>query len=151
LKSPTKGVKKAEKLELNIFDDAPREESPDTVGSTATDIEVDPKEAELEELRKQFVGDVDITEGSGRYLSPFRRVPDRMFRLDQEPLLIESKRRFVLFPIQYPEVHKPLSSTSSRSLTRLHRSGRCIRKPRPPSGQRKRWTSQRTSMTGTTG
>jgi len=31
-----------------------------------------------------------------------------MYRLDQEPLLIETKRRFVLFPIQYPEVRTKL-------------------------------------------
>ena len=69
LKTPTKGAKKVEKLEFDIFDDAPREESPDTVDS-CSEAEVDPEVAELEMLRKQFVGDVDITEGSHRSLSP---------------------------------------------------------------------------------
>jgi len=39
----------------------------------------------VEALRTRFVGDVEITE-------------------DQEPLLVQSKRRFVLFPIRYPEI-----------------------------------------------
>ena len=75
MKTPTKGAKKVEKLEFDIFDDAPREESPDTVDSCfveTTEAEVDPEVAELEELRKQFVGDLDITEGSHRSLSPPR-------------------------------------------------------------------------------
>lgn len=40
---------------------------------------------ELENLRMCFVGDIGITE-------------------DQEPLLVGTTRRFVLFPIQYPEI-----------------------------------------------
>jgi ribonucleoside-diphosphate reductase subunit M2 len=104
LKTPTKNAKKVEKLEFDIFDDAPREESPDTIDSCVAETEVDPEVAELEELRKQFVGDVDITEGSHRSLSPSATRSNEDPRLDQEPLLIESKRRFVLFPIQYPEV-----------------------------------------------
>jgi hypothetical protein len=66
LKTPTKDVKKIEKLEFELFDDAPREDSPDTVDSFHIDTvesEVNPELTELEELRKQFVGDVDITEG----------------------------------------------------------------------------------------
>jgi len=74
LKTPTKGVKTVEKLGLDIFDDARREEFPDTVDSSTTESEVDPKEAELEVLRRQFVGDVDITEGSCQCLSLSRRV-----------------------------------------------------------------------------
>ncbi|KAF8076267.1 ribonucleotide reductase small subunit [Lyophyllum atratum] len=42
-------------------------------------------EHELDELRKKFVGDIDLPES-------------------EEPLLKESRRRFVLFPIQYPEI-----------------------------------------------
>jgi len=67
LKTPTKDAKTVEKLEFIL-----REESAD-----ATEDEADPEEAELGELRKQFVGDVDITEGSCRYLSPLRRASDR--------------------------------------------------------------------------
>jgi len=61
LKTPTKDAKKFEKLEFNLLDDAPRE-SPDTV-DTVPETEAYPEDPELEELRKQFVGDVHITEG----------------------------------------------------------------------------------------
>ncbi|CAL1701396.1 unnamed protein product [Somion occarium] len=55
--------------------------SPDSVCD-----ESDPFAPESEEqLKKKWVGDIHLTE-------------------DQEPLLIESKRRFVLFPIQYHEI-----------------------------------------------
>lgn len=77
LKTPAKDAKKIEKLEFNIFDDTPREESPDTVDSSAVEtieVEVDPEEAELEELRKQFVGDVDITEGLLRLVTFVKRL-----------------------------------------------------------------------------
>lgn len=66
LKTPTKDVKRAEKIvvrEVDLFDDAPREESPDTVVGTEDEAEAVPEESELEVLRKQFVGDVNITEG----------------------------------------------------------------------------------------
>jgi ribonucleoside-diphosphate reductase subunit M2 len=53
------------------------------------DDEVEVKETsgedDLESLRKRFVGDINLPES-------------------EEPLLKESKRRFVLFPIQYNEV-----------------------------------------------
>jgi len=75
LKTPTKDAK-VEKLEFDIFDDAPRDESPDTVDCDATEAEVDFGDAELEELRKQFVGDVDITEGLCHRSSPLGRVSD---------------------------------------------------------------------------
>ena len=69
LKTPTKDAKRSEKTvkaEINIFDDAPREESPDTVDSCSVEsveAEVDPEETELEALRKLYVGDVNITQG----------------------------------------------------------------------------------------
>ncbi|KAF9782812.1 beta subunit of ribonucleotide reductase [Thelephora terrestris] len=85
LKAPIKDAKKVEKLEFDIFDDGPREESLDSCIVETTEAEVDPELVELLELRKQFAGEVDITE-------------------DQEPLLVSTKRRFVLFPIQYPEI-----------------------------------------------
>lgn len=65
LKTPTKDAK-VDKWEFTLFDDAPREESPDTIYSSVVETaeaELDPEDVELEELRKQFVGDVDITEG----------------------------------------------------------------------------------------
>ncbi|KAK7033546.1 Ribonucleotide-diphosphate reductase (RNR), small subunit [Paramarasmius palmivorus] len=49
------------------------------------DDDSDEEEQDIEELRKRFVGDVELPES-------------------EEPLLKESKRRFVLFPIQYPEI-----------------------------------------------
>jgi len=61
----------------SVIDDARCYPSPDSV------IEKD-EHQELG-LRKRFVGDVDLPES-------------------QEPLLMESKRRFVLFPIQYHEI-----------------------------------------------
>ena len=72
MKTPTKDAKAVEKLEFIL-----REESPDTVDSDANEDELSPEEAELEELRKQFVGDVNITEGSCLRLSPLRRASDR--------------------------------------------------------------------------
>ncbi|KAF8875749.1 ribonucleotide reductase small subunit [Mucidula mucida] len=69
LESPTK------KLVAKKIDDERRSTSPDTVAD----------ESDLEELRKKFVGEVDLPES-------------------EEPLLKESKRRFVLFPIQYHEI-----------------------------------------------
>lgn len=147
LKTPSKDAKKLEKLEFNLLDDSSFEESPDAVDSSA-ETETDSEDPELDELRKLFVGEVDVTEGSRRHLSS-RRVSDRTPCLAQEPLLIETKRRFVLFPIQYPEVHTT-SPVSRSPLTRPYRFGRCTRKPKLPSGRQKRWTSQRISMTGTT-
>lgn len=49
------------------------------------DEEKVPEEDDFESLRKRFVGDINLPES-------------------EEPLLKESKRRFVLFPIQYNEV-----------------------------------------------
>lgn len=56
-----------------------------------------------------------------------------------EPILRENKNRFVLFPIKYNDVsldHPVPSCHIGRILTSSHdcRSGKCTRKPRPPSG-----------------
>lgn len=72
LRTPTKDAKKIEKLEFNLVETAPLEELPIPVDS-ATGAEVD---VELEELRKQFVGDVDVTEGPHYCLSSSRRASD---------------------------------------------------------------------------
>jgi len=56
LKTPTKDAKAAGKLEFTL-----REESPDTADSGANEDEPSPEGAELEELRKQFVGDAGTT------------------------------------------------------------------------------------------
>ncbi|KAG1755809.1 ribonucleotide reductase small subunit [Suillus lakei] len=73
LDSPTKP---SDDDTLPVFiDDSKRSVSPDSENA----------EDELEELRKKFVGEIDLPEC-------------------EEPLLKESKRRFVLFPIQYHEI-----------------------------------------------
>ncbi|KAI0303213.1 ribonucleotide reductase small subunit [Russula brevipes] len=68
---------KAAKIAAPVIDDARRSTSPDSEAEKGQQQELD--------LRKRFVGDVDLPES-------------------QEPLLMESKRRFVLFPIQYHEI-----------------------------------------------
>ncbi|KAI9466822.1 ribonucleotide reductase small subunit [Lactarius psammicola] len=72
LESPTKPTQKSA-----LVDDARYCPSPDSETEAGEDEELD--------LRKRFVGDIDLPES-------------------QEPLLMESKRRFVLFPIQYHEI-----------------------------------------------
>ncbi|KAF7967575.1 hypothetical protein HWV62_33731 [Athelia sp. TMB] len=79
--TPTKAGKMAP---IHLIDDEKLPVSPDTL--PATSEHADEEEADdLEELRKKFVGDVNLPES-------------------EEPLLRESKRRFVLFPIQYHEI-----------------------------------------------
>ncbi|KAH9966138.1 ribonucleotide reductase small subunit [Russula dissimulans] len=75
LESPVKPAKKLSAAP--VIDDARHSPSPVSETEEVEHEEVDP--------RKRFVGDVDLPES-------------------QEPLLIESKRRFVLFPIQYHEI-----------------------------------------------
>lgn len=54
----------------------------------------------------RFIGDIDLPEGMYTCITMSRPVCDSLRgNPDQEPLLQESKRRFVLFPIQYPEVN----------------------------------------------
>ncbi|GJE84429.1 ribonucleoside-diphosphate reductase subunit [Phanerochaete sordida] len=74
LNTPSKRVK----IEAIAFDDA-KPTKPVVEEKSQADDE------ELAALRTRFVGQVDL--------------PEHM-----EPLLMESKRRFVLFPIQYPEI-----------------------------------------------
>lgn len=74
LDSPTKPSHDEDTLPV-LIDDRKRSVSPDSQNA----------EDELEELRKKFVGEIDLPES-------------------EEPLLKESKRRFVLFPIQYHEI-----------------------------------------------
>ncbi|KAF9498454.1 beta subunit of ribonucleotide reductase [Pleurotus eryngii] len=81
LESPTKpSAKKA-----TLVDDKKRSTSPDTVGDEEDELDETFLGESLEELRKKFVGDVELPES-------------------EEPLLKESRRRFVLFPIQYNEI-----------------------------------------------
>jgi ribonucleoside-diphosphate reductase subunit M2 len=74
LDSPTKPTHDDDTLPV-LIDDRKRSVSPDSQDA----------EDDLEELRKKFVGEIDLPES-------------------EEPLLKESKRRFVLFPIQYHEI-----------------------------------------------
>ncbi|KAL4074118.1 ribonucleotide reductase [Scleroderma yunnanense] len=68
--------------EKPVLDEKKRSVSPDTHSEEASDVET---EDDLEALRKKFVGEVDLPEC-------------------EEPLLKDSRRRFVLFPIQYHEI-----------------------------------------------
>ncbi|KIJ20157.1 hypothetical protein PAXINDRAFT_67250 [Paxillus involutus ATCC 200175] len=75
--SPTKLHKKPNV----VIDDRKRSVSPDTL----VDEDEIEEEDDIQILRKKFVGEVDLPQS-------------------EEPLLKESKRRFVLFPIQYHEI-----------------------------------------------
>jgi len=80
LKTPVKAAKATSKNVAEdpfVVDDRKLSVSPKSISEEQAD--------DFEELRKKYVGDVDLPES-------------------QEPLLIESKRRFVLFPIQYHEI-----------------------------------------------
>ncbi|KAG7097079.1 Ribonucleotide-diphosphate reductase (RNR), small subunit [Marasmius oreades] len=80
LETPTK---KSTKKDVPLIDDKRRSTSPLT--GEDSDVEEEVEVDDLDELRKRFVGDVELPES-------------------EEPLLQETKRRFVLFPIQYPEI-----------------------------------------------
>ncbi|KIK99262.1 hypothetical protein PAXRUDRAFT_822955 [Paxillus rubicundulus Ve08.2h10] len=73
--------KKLHKRPDVVIDDRKRSVSPDTL----IDEDEIGEEDDIQILRKKFVGEVDMPES-------------------EEPLLKESKRRFVLFPIQYHEI-----------------------------------------------
>lgn len=86
----------------------------------------------LEEYRTRFVGEVDLPES-------------------EEPLLKETKSRFVLFPIKYREVSRRRSCQVVLLLTfRSCRSGKCTRRPRHRSGLLKRSISPWMCTTGRT-
>ena len=56
-------------------------------------------------IRRKFVGDVDLPESmSALHALPSYRIILTSLFSGEEPLLKESRRRFVLFPIQYHEV-----------------------------------------------
>ncbi|TDL29723.1 beta subunit of ribonucleotide reductase [Rickenella mellea] len=75
LVTPTKPSRKPA---AQLIDDKEASNSPDSVQDEGA-------EEPIEDWRRRFVGDVDLPES-------------------EEPLLRESKRRFVLFPIQYHEI-----------------------------------------------
>ena len=100
LESPTKPIQKP----APVIDDARRSPSPLS--------ETEKTEGQALDLRKRFVGDVDLPESMSVNCVCYLFL---MSHAGQEPLLVESKRRFVLFPIQYHEViFFHLSSISSK-------------------------------------
>ncbi|KAG6334246.1 hypothetical protein ID866_4837 [Astraeus odoratus] len=78
LDSPSKPLRST----TPVLDDKKRSVSPDTLEEEASEAEL---EDDLDALRNRFVGEIDLPEC-------------------EEPLLKESRRRFVLFPIQYHEI-----------------------------------------------
>ena len=59
----------------------------------------------VDEKRCRFIGEVDLPE-SKRDDCILNPRPQLIVCQDLEPLLVESTRRFVLFPIQYPDVSR---------------------------------------------
>ncbi|KAF8222760.1 ribonucleotide reductase small subunit [Tricholoma matsutake] len=79
--SPTKPMKKS----LKILDDERLPRSPRSVDEEGEHEESPSPEEALSLSRRKFIGEIDLLE-------------------KEEPLLRESRRRFVLFPIQYHEI-----------------------------------------------
>lgn len=95
LKTPTKPSKTSKKSsDPFLVDDKEQSLSPKSV----TD------EEDFAELRKRFVGDVELPESAFHITTSILALTYEQCATDQEPLLMDSKRRFVLFPIQYHEV-----------------------------------------------
>jgi hypothetical protein len=94
LKTPTKSLKNKQTYEIDGEDCS---QFRDTAGCD-----------DIIELRQRFVGEVNLPEGISFYANSLSYLLNSSS--DQEPLLMESRRRFVLFPIQYPEVrlHNPV-------------------------------------------
>jgi hypothetical protein len=90
LESPTKPIQKP----APIIDDTRRSPSPLSETEKTEDQGLD--------VRKRFVGDVDLPESKSANCVSYLYFSCPI--AGQEPLLMESKRRFVLFPIQYHEV-----------------------------------------------
>ncbi|THU78652.1 ribonucleotide reductase small subunit [Dendrothele bispora CBS 962.96] len=80
IESPTKpkGKKTVRDREWSVSPDSSEDEKEEGT-------EKDEEEVVLDDLRTRYIGEVDLPE-------------------NEEPLLQESRRRFVLFPIQYPEI-----------------------------------------------
>ena len=129
------------KLQECLLDDRKRSVSPDTLGE-----ESDQEQNDIAALRTKFVGEVDLPECK---FSSLYHCPYLVLCAGEEPLLKESKRRFVLFPIQYHEVRVPEIPWTLQASLHVARYGKCTRKPKHPSGLLRRWTSPRIFMTGT--
>lgn len=86
-----------------VFEDFEKP-SPAAVVPKKAEQEAQPEE-EDDSWRNRWVGEVDLPESEQlQYLTIHPHAHTTTPRVGQEPLLIESKRRFVLFPIQYHEV-----------------------------------------------
>ena len=83
-----------------VVDDKQRSTSPDTVTAT----EEDASKPDIDELRTRFIGAVDLPECKPFYFHATWYQLLFFALTAEEPLLKESKRRFVLFPIQYPDI-----------------------------------------------
>ncbi|TFK55789.1 beta subunit of ribonucleotide reductase [Heliocybe sulcata] len=90
--TPTKSKKAVE-----IIDDERLPESPESCFDDADFFTLKPEPKVVEEVEEQ-VEEVEQEDIRGKYVGEVD-LPEHM-----EPLLLESKRRFVLFPIQYHEI-----------------------------------------------
>lgn len=92
---------------------------------------------EVEFLKEML--EEDIRETEMEFISEFKRKEKNGF-LIPEPLLIEDKARFVLFPIKHTDVRSNYFKFLNLNLPLilLYRYGICTRKPRLHSGLRKR-------------
>lgn len=70
-----------------------------------------------------FVGEADLPESER----------DDLTLAQPHTYLVESRRRFVLFPIQYPDVGRFISTCSVGFSQGAIRYGECASKPRHPS------------------
>lgn len=88
----------------------------------------------------RFVGEVDLPDRTRHSCKQLCREITG-FSTDMEPLLTKSKRRFVLYPIQYPEVGIVLLfSPLNHCRIWFCRFGACTSKLKPLRGLRKNWT-----------
>ena len=73
--------------------------------------------ADVEDLNERFIGEVELPERT--FAAPMPGDKAAHGHVDMEPLLMETNRRFVLFPIQYNEASTPYSYMSKLFFTRL--------------------------------
>jgi hypothetical protein len=107
---------------------------------------------ENENVYKPIVGIPDLEEPKTDEPTKPNVAPTIKEEEAHEPLLQENPQRFVLFPIKYHDVSGRVThlDASEHRLTILYnRSGKCTRRPRPPSGPPRRLICPRTFTTGT--
>jgi hypothetical protein len=64
----------------------------------------------MDESKRRFTGEVDLPESERRV--SYQSHDHTHWGKDLEPLLAESRRRLVLFPIQYPDVSRCIPTRS---------------------------------------